>query len=77
MTLYPRWYTWFHKDFDLYELVHTVLNTAPNNITLARMFKNISSSSNLNIFTQKVLLKEIMIRNSTWTNIEIKVSSHL
>jgi len=40
------------------------------------MFKNISSSSNFEIITQKILLKEIVLNNSSLTHLEIKVSSH-
>jgi len=45
-----------YEDFELSELVPiSVLNTTTNNITHAHMFKNIFSSSNFEIITQKVL----------------------
>jgi len=52
-----------YEDFELSELVPiSMLNTTPNNITHAHMLKNISSSSNFEIITQKVLLKEIVLK---------------
>ena len=64
-----------YENFELCKLIPiSVWNTTPNNITHAHTFKNIFSSSNLKIIAEKVLLKEIVLNNSSWTNLEIKVS---
>jgi len=53
------------EDFELSQLVSiSVLNTTPNNINHIHMFKNISSSSNFEIITQKIQLKEIVLKTS-------------
>lgn len=41
-----------------------MLNTNPNNITLAYIYKNISPSWNFEIITQKVFLKGIVLETS-------------